>query len=187
VSRALVIAGATTAILLGVLVVALLTGDKDTSTQAYVLHEYEGSYRGVPLGATRHQAVGVLGSTPRWHTNDSIAPRDDDWADIGAPGTIASSGKPDALRYDHLSVMLDDGRVTAIVTAEDGAETTAGVALGDPLRKARKAYPDLTCGDRPFGDSGTFPYCGGRLTPTRWIWFGRDPIASITIASLEVT
>ena len=138
------------------------------------------------LGDTRRDAVSALGQTPRWRSNEAIGPRDDDYYEIGAPVSIAAPGRPDALRYPHLSVMLDSGRVTVIMTAEKGAQTNAGVAIGDSLGEARSAYPGLTCGNRPLGEGGSFPYCGGRLAPNRWIWFGEDPIASITLASLEL-
>ena len=92
------------------------------------------------------------------------------------------------MRYPHVSVLLDDGRVTAIVIAETEAESLGGVGVDDDLDDARRAYPRLTCGEAAEGDAGaTFPYCAGRVGAKRWLRFGKDPVKSITIASLELS
>lgn len=186
--RALVAAVvAVAAVILG-LVVAALFRNEPKRAHKQVLDERAGSYRGVALGATRRDAVAALGPAPRWTSNDSIAPLENDWVDIGAPNEIPSPGAPGALRYPHVSVLLDDGRVTAVVVAEPEAESLRGVGVGDPLDEARKAYPGIRCGEAAKGDAGaTFPYCSVRLDAKRWLRFGEDPVQSITIASLRLS
>ena len=44
-------------------------------------------------------------------------------------------------------------------------------------------YPDLHCGTANEGTEYiTFPYCGGRIAPQRYVWFGEDPIRSISLS-----
>ena len=66
---------------------------------------------------------------------------------------------------------------------ERGARTRAGVGLGDPLSLARERYGELDCGVRNEGTEYVpYPYCRARIAG-HWIWFGQDPIASITLTS----
>jgi len=98
---------------------------------------------------------------------------------------------PPDLRYDDVSFGLCRGRAYFVLVAEDGAITLRGVAIGDDLGEARKAYSALVCGrayggESLFGGGTYYPYCAGRLGAHRWISFGEDPIASITIARTRV-
>ena len=77
-------------------------------------------------------------------------------------------------------------RVFAIMITAPGVHTARGVAVGDKLAAARRAYPHLHCGTGGTGEFGYFPFCGGKIASNRWIWFGRNPIRSITIASREL-
>jgi hypothetical protein len=46
-------------------------------------------------------------------------------------------------------------------------------------------YARLGCGEAPF-EGGHYPYCGGQIALHRWVWFGRDPVRSITVAAIRV-
>jgi hypothetical protein len=68
-----------------------------------------------------------------------------------------------------------------------GAPTARGVEVGDDLDDVRASYPEIRCGDAAAGESPirgntTFPYCSGRVAPDRWIWFGGDPVANISVS-----
>jgi hypothetical protein len=174
-------------VILGLVAAALLRDEADAGATRRV-DERSGSYRGVTLGETEAEVRDALGPAPSWTEDDSIAPLDEDWLDIGAPNHIPSTGSPGTMRYPHVSVLLDDGRVTAIVIAETEAESLGGVGVGDDLGDVRRAYPGLRCGEAAAGDAGaTFPYCAGRVGAKRWLRFGKDPVESITIASLKLS
>jgi hypothetical protein len=92
------------------------------------------------------------------------------------------------LRYDHVSFLLCDGRVYAFIIAVRNARTLRGVAIGGGLDEAQSSYARLSCGNAPYGESffgeqPWYPFCGGMLRANRWVWFGRDPIRSITIST----
>ena len=116
--------------------------------------------------------------------DEPVAPRKDDFVDIGGP-TVISSGCPTSLRYDHVTFLVCDGRVTGFIVAAAGARTRRGVAIGDPAAKAQLRYSQLRCGAAPF-EGGSYPYCGGRIAKHRWLWFGRDPVRSITVAAVPL-
>jgi hypothetical protein len=142
-SRALAAAGIAGGLLLALFALVALSRDESQPAHKQSVDARSGSYRGVELGMTRREAVQALGPAPRWTPDDSIAPLEDDWVDIGAPNQIPSSGNPDVLRYPHVAVQLDNGVVTSIVIAERGAETHAGVGIGDGMKAVRRAYPDM--------------------------------------------
>jgi hypothetical protein len=43
-------------------------------------------------------------------------------------------------------------------------------------------YPGLRC-HRASPAEGGYPFCVGRLQPRRSLWYGHDPIGSITISA----
>jgi hypothetical protein len=63
------------------------------------------------------------------------------------------------------------------------ARTRQGVAVGDRLDEVKRAYSGLRCGEaNRGGDYIQFPYCTGQVASRRFIWFGGDPIESITLS-----
>jgi hypothetical protein len=181
--------GALTVFALLLLGLALLAyedaeGDEDGQVAPVLVDPAKGTVQGVSLGATKAQAVARLGPAPPWNGDQSVQPLKEDWDEIGAPSAMPFPGTPDVLRYDHTTVVLENGRVISVVTAERGATTPGGVGVGDDLDTVREAYPTLRCWDAPSGGGhGTYPVCSGRLSGDRWLWFGRDPIKSISLAS----
>jgi hypothetical protein len=144
------------------------------------------SFRGVSLEDTRGQATAALGAAPA-SSGSSIAPLGEDFAEIGGPPFVATPGSTiQSFRYRGTTVLVSDDRVYGILTTDDEAETAEGVGVGDNLEIAEDAYPNLECGVASATEYRTFPYCGGRLAPGRWIWFGQDPIRSIVVATTEV-
>lgn len=143
-------------------------------------------YGGVGLGASRAAAVGALGRPPP-SQRGSVAPLGDDFDDIGGPPFIATPGSShEALRYPGISVLLSDGVVHGLVITDKEAETGEGVGVGDNLGLAEDRYQSLECGIAEADEHRSFPYCGGRLGPRRWLWFGQDPIRVIVLTSSEL-
>jgi hypothetical protein len=144
------------------------------------------SFRGVSLEDTRAEVAAALGPAPA-SRGSSIAPLGEDFAEIGGPPFVATSGSTlQSLRYRGTTVLVSDDRVYGILTTDAEAETAEGVGVGDNLEVAEDAYPNVECGVASATEYRTFPYCGGRLAPGRWIWFGQDPIRSILVATTEV-
>jgi hypothetical protein len=146
--------------------------------------ELGGTYRGVGIGDTTAEVERMFGHQRLSRQAEPIAPRKDDFVDIGGP-TVIAGGCGTNLRYDHVTFFVCHGRVDGFIVAQNGAHTKRGVAIGDDAEKARVRYPELNCGDSP-SEGGSYAYCGGRIAARRWLWFGRDPIRSITVATVPL-
>jgi hypothetical protein len=155
---------------------------------ARVIDELRGTYRGVGIGDSAAEVRRVFG--PREDAGDGpFTPLGaGSFAEVGGAMFIAAAGIPhtgrdsELLRYQNVSFLLLDHRVYALMITADGAATQEGLAIGHDLDKAGERYEDLNCEDAEIGDFGeTFPFCAGQLAPQRHIWFGQDPIRSITI------
>jgi hypothetical protein len=175
-----------TAAALVLLGVALLVykGTDDGGSDSLVVDEQRGSYRGVTLGASREEAEEALGDAAPWTGDDPLGPLEPGWQ-RGAPRGALIVGTLDALRYPQLAAHLGDGEVVELIIAEPGAKTTRKVGIGDRLPAVRRTYADLPCGQTSGAARG--PYCGGQIAPRRWLWFGGDPIHSITLASVPLS
>jgi hypothetical protein len=95
-----------------------------------------------------------------------------------------------SISYTGVAFDLCDGRVYGFIVTARESHTLRGVAIGQPLRTAKRAYPLLRCG-RSSGDTTDPPiplygYCVGQLAPHRWLWFGHDPVKSIAVASVPL-
>ena len=160
-----------------------------------LIDENEGTYRGVGIGDSPETVRGVFGAKPFAARNEPLWPLSaESWKELGGPNMLdppckRTSGRGDwpprlrVLRYLKASFAFCDGRVFAVVVAEKGARTQAGLAVGDELGAARMLYPRVHCGRASAGDTAGYPYCVGGLHPRRRLWFGQDPIASITISA----
>jgi hypothetical protein len=186
VQRAAVLVGAITAAALVLLGVALLVykGTDNDGSESRVVDEVRGSYRGVALGASREEAEDAFGEAAPWTGDDPLGPLEPGWQ-RGAPRGALIVGTVDALRYAQLAAHLGNGEVVELIIAEPGAKTNRNVGIGDRLAAVRRTYDGLPCGQT----SGTArgPYCGGPIAPRRWLWFGGDPIRSITLASVPLS
>jgi hypothetical protein len=111
--------------------------------------ELRGTYRGVGIGDTTAKVERVFGHESLSDYEEPLAPRKEDFVDIGGP-TVIAGGCGTKLRYGHVTFFVCDGRVDGFIVAQSGAHTTRGIAIGDDAKKARARYPQLTCGESPF-------------------------------------
>ncbi|MBA3331066.1 MAG: hypothetical protein H0T39_09380 [Actinobacteria bacterium] len=168
---------------------------RDSRPGAVVIDENRGTYRGVGIGASPDAVRRVLGNKP-------FAGRDERWSpenagsffEVGGPNVLTPPCRPTTprpggpsrlqlLRYPEVSFAFCDGRAFALMVIERHARTQAGLGVGDGLEDARTLYPGLRCGQAPSGDAGRYPFCVGRMRPRRSLWFGQDPIGSITVST----
>jgi hypothetical protein len=78
-------------------------------------------------------------------------------------------------------------RVYALVVTAEGAAVSGGVAVGDPLSDAFTSYRGLRCGRTSGGgEYREWPYCVGAVGARRFVWFGEDPIASVTVSETSL-
>jgi hypothetical protein len=174
----------------------ILAGCGGHAPKPTTINEQRGTYRGVGIGDRPETVFRVFGRVPLSGTDQPVTPLEDDFVAIGGATVIATpckaippgTNRQALLRYDHVSFLLCDGRVYAVIVAVKIARTLRGVAIGDGLDEVQRSYGRLSCGDAPygegfFGQQPSYPYCGGKLHAKRWIWFGRDPIRSITISA----
>ena len=76
------------------------------------------------------------------------------------------------------------GRAWLVAVAKEDAVTRAGVGVGDDLDDVRAAYPAAECDTANEGGEYTqFDYCTLRVAPGRYLWFGYDPVRSVTMSS----
>jgi hypothetical protein len=173
-----------------------LSGCAEGGRAPTLIDEERGTYRGVGIGDRAAAVFRVFGRVHTSGTTDPVAPVKDDFADIGGANVMSTPCKGRApgmsgittLRYDHVTFLLCDRHVYALIIAVDNARTLRGVSVGRDLGAAEDAYPRLSCGEAHYGEAllgepPSYPYCGGKLRAGRWIWFGRDPIRSITVST----
>jgi hypothetical protein len=187
VKRAAVLVGAMTLVALLLLGIALLVyrESDDNGSGSRVVDEESGSYRGVALGDSREEAEDQLGDAPPWTGSQPLGPLEPGWQ-RGAPRGAMIVGTVDALRYPRVAVHLADDEVVELIVAETDAKTKRNVGVGDPLAAVRREYADLPCGRISRGQTSQAPYCGGQIATGRWLWFGGDPVRSITLASVQL-
>jgi hypothetical protein len=91
------------------------------------------------------------------------------------------------LRGQHLQASALRDRTYVVGVTVEGAHTREGVRIGDDLDAVKEAYDGADCGIRNEGTEYVeYPYCRVRVRPGRVVWFGQDPIRSITIASVAL-
>ena len=154
--------------------------------------ERKGSVQGVRLGdsfeAVERQLPGGVEADPYTTPNGPLVGRVEElglpWI-VAPPRGLAPSDRIGLLRYRYLSVNFAPPTGAYVMNiAIPGARTHAGVGLGDALDAARSAYPNMRCGVRNRNSEYTpYPYCTTKLVDGPYIWFGRDPIRSITLSS----
>jgi hypothetical protein len=175
-------------------IILVRNGDEASSEtrRAAVVDERTGAFRGVRMGASAESVRRLLGEPAE---GPGFAPAGASPAEIGVPQSIPSAGAaapPTLLKYDDVTFLLGPSGVYGFIVAADGAATTRGVAIGDEMEKARTAYGgsciDVAGGESLLGGGHEFyPSCGATLDNQLRVWFGRDPIRSITLVSLAHT
>jgi hypothetical protein len=161
----------------------LLAGCGSEPERTATIDELAGTYRGVGIGSTRNEAERALGR-PESGATDPLAPIDDDPVEIGIPPAPQDPGTGIAIwRFEHVAMAAGRGRAWLVSVAVKDAVTREGVGVGSDLDDVRAAYPAAECGTANAGTEYTpFDYCTLRVAPRRYLWFGYDPIRSITMS-----
>lgn len=171
--------------------VALLgTSRGDRPARSERVNETEGRLRGVRFGASAAQVRAALGKP----TDDGqgFFPEGADFT--GPPAIPAPSSdrgtrvSPETLHYQDAAYLVSPtAGVFAMAVLAEGAETRAGVRVGDSLERVRERYSSkVDCGEAAAGESlfggdpPTYPWCRTRIGDLG-VFFGEDPIESITL------
>jgi hypothetical protein len=153
--------------------------------RAILVDERVGVLRGVRFGDTAAQVRRRLG----WpgDNEDGFFPADASFTgppSIPLPSSDRGTRVPPAtLHYDDTAyVVSPTAGVFAMATLRPGARTNAGVAVGDELARVRDAYASVECGRADYGGEGrSYDWCRTRVGRIR-VFFGANPIESITLA-----
>jgi hypothetical protein len=160
-----------------------------------VIDERAGTYRGVGIGEGKNAIVAHLGAPTSVNRAGNYQPIGRTLYDNFHPGSggchvgpVVLRGRARFVRYPSSSFILEGGRICSVMVVEPGAATSRGVAIGDALGAARRAYPGIHCAHHRYvNDEGIavvdFPYCTERSGRSRYVWFGGDPIDTIELAA----
>jgi hypothetical protein len=149
-----------------------------------VVDERSGTVMNVRLGDSAREIRRELGRPAKRETRPV--------EEVGLPWIVEDPRQeraelPVSLTYADLDVLTtrESGAYTFSIWRE-GVRTARGVAIGDSLARARERYPELECGVRNRNTEYVeYSYCSGRVG-RHTIWFGEDPIESITIATVPL-
>ncbi len=159
------------------------------------VNERVGSMRGVRLGDSAARVRKLLGQPT--DNAQGFFPEDSDFTgppSITAPGrdrrTRVPPEPPETLHYEDAAYLVSPtAGVFSMATLAEGAETRAGVGVGDPLARVREKYTDVRCGEavagEPLfgGETPKYPWCRTKVGKVS-VFFGEDPIESITLTRL---
>jgi hypothetical protein len=162
---------------------AVATDGADTATAT--IDERAGAYRGVRFGASERDVIRALGKPDR---DPGFAPAGENPSEVGVPESIPAVGPGGLLKYKGIGFLgPPQGGVYAFMVTQAGATTSRGVSIGDRMDVARSKYRlecrEVAGGESLFGRQEFYLSCGARLRNGFRIWFGRDPIRSITLVS----
>jgi hypothetical protein len=155
------------------------------------INEVGGSYGGVGIGSSQEDIVRVFGRVEPLVREGPFQPTGA--GEFRGPTFIRTEI---GYAYEDVLFWLSPNdpdqssqrrRVAGIQVTSPGAATGRGIEVGDGLGDVRASYPDMDCGEAPAGESlisgnTTFPYCFGKVARDRWIWFGGDPVANISVS-----
>jgi hypothetical protein len=156
---------------------------------AIVIDERAGTVNGASLGDDSDAIRQTLGAATTEGVLLRRTPDGIEVEDIGLPWTLdpipgVRITRVLRMRYDDVTVdVAPDKGAYAFFVWRPGTRTTGGVRIGDRLESAERRYRGFHCGIRNRDSEYTpYPYCTGRVGET-YVWFGQDPIRSITISS----
>lgn len=188
---------ASLAAVLAVAAFATACGSDESSRAASkfgFIDERRGAIRGVAIGADKRAVRRALGSYERPPQAYPIEPLEvDEGEGSGGPWSVETGphhlgpggirGEQVTLRYQGASFFVRRDRVFGFMITAPGTPTSRGVSIGDRLKQARKAYPSLKCEAQSQGDTTAVQKaaCFGKAPKGRYIYFGGDPIESITV------
>ena len=156
--------------------------------------ELRGAIRGVEIGSSKATVArwfGSYGGTPTAYPSEPLDA--DDQHDTGGPWSVVTGphhlgpgglrGEQVTLRYPGAAFFVHNDRVFGFLISAKGARTSKDVGIGDRLRRIRSAYPQLTCAGAIHGDTSATqaPRCSGLTAQGRLLYFGGDPVRSITV------
>lgn len=156
------------------------------------IDEQAGTYRGVGFGDPASDAERALGPpAEREGPKTPAAPIGSDFStgvpliQRNPPGYVK---KPRLLRYEGVSFSyFPSVGIFSVVVDDPAAVTRRGVHVGDPLRRAREAYPELACVRAQTSGEAQHPgWCTGEVAPHRYVWFGGDPIRVIALGKTRM-
>jgi hypothetical protein len=170
-------------------------GEAEKAATPRAIDEVRGSIDDVGLMASKRDVAGALGPYSRPVSAYPSVPADSDDEKTAGPWSVDTGphhlgpggrhGEQVTLRYPGVAFYVLRDRVFGFVTTSDGSRTQRGVAVGDPLAHARRSYPHLDCSGAISSDTSAeqAPSCSGFVGKGRhrWIYFGGDPIRSITV------
>jgi hypothetical protein len=141
-----------------------------------------GTYGGVGLGSSTAEVRASFGEAES-APDGPAAPLGEEFSEIGGALFIPLPGEErvgsrDILRYENVAFLVADDRVYALVA-------TAGGPIGKELGSVQQSH-SLRCGETAGGEYREYPYCVGKLADRRFVWFGEDPIRSVTLSETSL-
>jgi hypothetical protein len=172
-----------------VVALALTLAGEDDEAPTVLVDERTGVLHGVRFGDSEDKVRTRLGEPSDDH--QGVFP---EGADYTGPPAIPSPRtdqrpprKPTPLHYDESAYLVSPTvGVFSMATLEQGAQTRAGIGVGDDLELVRERYERVKCGEAVAGEAmfggetPTYPWCRAIVGDIR-AFFGEDPIESITL------
>lgn len=92
------------------------------------------------------------------------------------------------MRYDRLAFDAPRGLgAYSVSIADPRMRTREGVRYGDSLKSVREHYPFVRCAIRnEDSEDVPYPYRSGQAARGFYVWFGQDPLRSISFARWPV-
>jgi hypothetical protein len=150
-----------------------------------VVDERRGTWRGIGIGSKRREVESVLGRV-RDRGEDPLAPLNLEAGEAGVPPApdIPRGKTPESIwRARDAALIAHRNRAWLLVVTADGAVTRKGVGVGDTLDEVHNAYPQLRCDvANKNTEYDETEFCAGRIARKRYVWFGDDPVGSITVS-----
>jgi len=163
--------------------VAACGGDSAPAAQRVTVDERAGTYRGVGLLDTRRELERRFGRA-RVTKDGPFEPLNMDFYDAMLPPSPSyTTGEHAFWRFQDVAVDAYDGKTFTLAVTAQNAVTKQRVGVGSTREQVVAKYPGLKCG---VANEGTewpeIPYCTGRVSPGRYIWFGGDPVRSVVLS-----
>ena len=159
-----------------------------------LIDERSATVRNVGIGSSKARIATVLGSygvRSQAYPSEPADADDDDatggpWSVVTGPhhlGPGGPSGEQVTLRYPGAAFFVRQDRVFGFLISAKDAYTLAGVGVGDDLSRVRERYPRFRCEGASRSDTSAIqaPSCSGSVRGDRFVYFGGDPIESVTV------
>lgn len=163
------------------------------------IDEGRGAIHGVRIGAEKPTVRRAFGSYGRKPEAYPIEPLEIDeargsggpWSVVTGPhhlGPGGIEGEQVTLQYRGASFFVRHNRVFGFMVTAPRTPTQKGIAVGDTLDRVRDAYPRFDCEGAFRSDTSATqePACFGQAPHGRFVYFGGDPIQSITVTERPV-